>query len=164
MNVLVAGIGNIFLSDDGFGVEVVKHIDLSTLPEEIRKDVTVSDFGIRGLHLSYQLLDGYDELVLIDAMPLGEAPGTVVTFEPDVESIDATSVDAHSMSPAVVLGLLAGMGADLPHVVVVGCQPLTLEEGMGLSDPVTAAVAPAADAVLQVINDIYSSTRKELQP
>jgi hydrogenase maturation protease len=164
VNVLVAGIGNIFLSDDGFGVEVVKHIDLTTLPEEVRKDVTVSDFGIRGVHLSYELLDGYDALVLIDAMPLGEAPGTVVTFEPDVESIDATSVDAHSMSPAVVLGLLVGMGADLPHVVVVGCQPLTLEEGMGLSDPVTAAVAPAAEAVLQVVNDIYSNAQKELQP
>jgi len=164
VKVLVAGIGNIFLSDDGFGVEVVKHIDLTTLPEEIRKDVTVSDFGIRGVHLSYELLDGYDALVLIDAMTLGEAPGTVVTFEPDVESIDATSVDAHSMSPAVVLGLLAGIGAELPLVVVVGCQPLTLEEGMGLSDPVMAAVGPAAEAVLQVVNDTYSNAQKELQP
>jgi hydrogenase maturation protease len=164
VNVLVAGIGNIFLSDDGFGVEVVKHIDVTRLPEDVRKDVTVSDFGIRGVHLSYELLNDYDALVLIDAMPLGEAPGTVVTFEPDVESIDATSVDAHSMSPAVVLGLLAGMGADLPHVVVVGCQPLTVEEGMGLSGPVMAAVAPAAEAVLQVVNDIYSNAQKELQP
>lgn len=164
MNVLVAGIGNIFLSDDGFGVEVVKHIDVTRLPEDVRKDVTVSDFGIRGVHLSYELLNDYDALVLIDAMPLGEAPGTVVTFAPDVEAIDATSVDAHSMSPAVVLGLLAGMGADLPHVVVVGCQPLTLEEGMGLSDAVMAAVAPAAEAVLQVVHDIYSNAQKELQP
>ena len=164
MNVLVAGIGNIFLSDDGFGVEVVKHIDPTRLPEDVRKDVTVSDFGIRGVHLSYELLNGYDALVLIDAMPLGEAPGTVVTFEPDIESIDATSVDAHSMSPAVVLGLLAGMGADLPHVVVVGCQPLTVDEGMGLSDAVMAAVAPAAEAVLQVVQEIYSNPQKELQP
>ena len=164
MNVLVAGIGNIFLSDDGFGVEVVKHIDTTRWPVDVRKDVTVSDFGIRGVHLSYELLNGYDALVLVDAMPLGEAPGTVVTFEPDVESIDATSVDAHSMSPAVVLGLLAGLGADLPHVVVVGCQPLTLEEGMGLSEVVTAAVAPAAEAVLQVVQDIYSNAQKELQP
>jgi hydrogenase maturation protease len=163
VNVLVAGIGNIFLSDDGFGVEVVKHIDVTRWPEDVRKDVTVSDFGIRGVHLSYELLNDYDALVLIDAMPLGEAPGTVVTFEPDVESIDATSVDAHSMSPAVVLGLLAGMGADLPHVVVVGCQPLTLEEGMGLSDAVMAAVAPAAEAVVQVVHDIYSNAQKELQ-
>jgi hydrogenase maturation protease len=163
VNVLVAGIGNIFLSDDGFGVEVVKHIDVTRWPEDVRKDVTVTDFGIRGVHLSYELLNDYDALVLIDAMPLGEAPGTVVTFEPDVESIDATSVDAHSMSPAVVLGLLAGMGADLPHVVVVGCQPLTLEEGMGLSDAVMAAVAPAAEAVVQVVHDIHSNAQKELQ-
>jgi hydrogenase maturation protease len=157
--VLVAGIGNIFLSDDGFGVEVVKHIDAASLPV----GVTVADFGIRGVHLALELLDGYDALVLIDAMPLGEPPGTVVTFEPDVESIDPTSVDAHSMSPAVVLGLLVGMGGNVPRVVVVGCQPLTLDEGIGLSEPVAAAVAPAAEAVVRVLRDIHSNTQKELQ-
>jgi hydrogenase maturation protease len=161
--VLVAGIGNIFLSDDGFGVEVVKHLDAATLPAEAQDGVTISDFGIRGVHLSYELLDGYDALVLIDAMPLDEPPGTVVLFEPDVESIDPTSVDAHSMSPAVVLGLLAGMGGHVPRVLVVGCQPLTLEEGIGLSDPVTAAIAPAVDTVHRVLTDIYSTAQKEPQ-
>jgi hydrogenase maturation protease len=164
VNVLVAGIGNIFLGDDGFGVEVVKHIDIASLPAEVRDGVKVADFGIRGVHLSYELLDGYDALVLIDAMPLGEPPGTVVTFEPDVDSIDPTSVDAHSMSPAVVLGLLAGMGGQIPRVVVVGCQPLTLEEGIGLSEPVTAALAPAAAAVCNILGDIHSNAQKELQP
>ena len=159
MKVLVAGIGNIFLGDDAFGVEVVKHIDRSRLPE----GVSVEDFGIRGVHLAYQLLDGYDALVLIDAMPFGEPPGTVATFRPDIESIDPTSVDAHSMSPAVVLGLLAGLGGHVPQVVVVGCEPLTVDEGLGLSEPVTSAVAPAVEAVHRVVADIYLNATKELQ-
>ena len=159
MKVLVAGIGNIFLGDDAFGVEVVKHIDPSAMPE----GVSVEDFGIRGVHLAYQLLDGYDALVLIDAMPFGEPPGTVATFRPDVESIDPTSVDAHSMSPAVVLGLLAGLGGHVPQVVVVGCEPLTVDEGLGLSEPVTSAVAPAVEAVHRVVADIYLNAAKELQ-
>lgn len=164
MNVLVAGIGNIFLGDDAFGVEVVKHIDTGSLPVEVQDSVKVADFGIRGVHLAYELLDGYDALVLIDAMPLGEAPGTVVTFEPDVDAIDPAGVDAHSMSPAVVLGLLAGMGGQVPRVVVVGCQPLTVEEGMGLSEPVEAALAPAAATVREILIDIHSNAHKELQP
>jgi len=151
--VLVAGIGNIFLGDDGFGVEVVKHIDTSGLPDT----VSVADFGIRGVHLSYELLDGYDALVLIDAMPLGEPPGTVVVFEPDVDAVDPSSVEAHSMSPAVVLGLLAGLGGQVPRVVVVGCQPLSIDEGIGLSDAVASAVAPAAETVRHVLDDLCST-------
>jgi hydrogenase maturation protease len=167
MKVLVAGIGNIFLGDDGFGVEVVKHIDTWSLPDAVRDSVTVGDFGIRGVHLSYELLNDYDALVLIDAMPLGEAPGTVVTFEPDVESLDTTNLDAHSMSPAVVLGMVAGLGGRLPRVVVVGCQPLTVDEGIGLSEPVLAAVGPAVDTVRSVLSGIlagvHSTAEKELQ-
>ena len=157
--VLVAGIGNIFLGDDGFGVEVIKNIDATSVPE----GTTAVDFGIRGVHLALELLEGYDALVLIDAMPLGEPPGTVAIFEPDVESVDPTSVDAHSMSPAVVLGLLAGMGGHVSRVVVVGCQPLSLDEGIGLSGPVSAAVGPAIEAVHQVLADIHSAPQKELQ-
>ena len=159
MRILVAGIGNIFLGDDGFGVEVIRHIDTTSLPD----CVTVADFGIRGVHLAYELLDGYDALVLIDAMQLDDRPGTVAIFEPDVESVDATGVDAHSMSPAVVLGLLAGLGGHVPLVIVVGCQPLTVEEGIGLSEPVTSALAPAAETVRRVITDILSTAPKELQ-
>ena len=153
MNVLVAGIGNIFLGDDGFGVEVVKHLDGRVVPDGVK----VADFGIRGVHLSYELLDGYDTLVLVDAMPLGEEPGTVAIFEPDIESIEASGMDAHSMNPAVVLGLLAGMGGHMPRVVLVGCEPLTIDEGIGLSDPVAAAVAPAAETVMQLLADLYST-------
>jgi hydrogenase maturation protease len=157
MKVLVAGIGNIFLGDDAFGVEVVRQIDPSSLPAGVK----VVDFGIRGVHLSYELLDGYDALILIDAMPLGEPPGTVAIFEPDVDSIDPTSVDAHSMSPAVVLGLLAGLGGNVPHVVVVGCEPFSLEEGLGLSEPVSSAVAPAVETVHRVVADMYINSTKE---
>ena len=159
MKVLVAGIGNIFLGDDAFGVEVVKHVDPAALPDGVR----IADFGIRGVHLAYELLDGYDTLVLIDAMPLGEPPGTVAVFEPDVESIDPTNVDAHSMSPAVVLGLLAGLGGHMPRVVIVGCEPLTVEEGLGLSELVASAVAPAVEAVHRAVTDILLNATKELQ-
>jgi hydrogenase maturation protease len=162
--VLVAGIGNIFFGDDGFGVEVVKHVNTDALPTEVRDRAKVADFGIRGVHLAYELLDGYDALVLVDAMPLGEQPGTVATFEPDVDSIDPTGVDAHSMSPAIVLGLLAGLGGHVPRVVVVGCEPMTLDEGIGLSEPVSAAVPVAAEAVQRVLVDLYSTAQKELQP
>jgi hydrogenase maturation protease len=159
--VLVAGIGNIFLGDDGFGVEVVRHLEATLRPDDVPNGVTIADYGIRGVHLSYELLNDYQALVLVDAMPMGEAPGTVAIFEPDIESVEATSADAHSMSPAVVLGLLAGMGGHVPRILVVGCEPLTLEEGIGLSEPVAAAVAPAADTVRTVLADIYSRAKKE---
>jgi hydrogenase maturation protease len=164
VRMLVAGIGNIFLGDDGFGVEVIKHIDTDGLPPEVRESAKIADFGIRGVHLAYELLDGYDALVLVDAMPFGEPPGTVATFRPDVDSIDPTSVDAHSMSPAIVLGLLAGLGGHVPRVVVVGCEPMTLAEGIGLSQPVSAAVPAAAETVQRVLVDLYSTAQKELQP
>ncbi len=110
--VLVAGIGNIFLSDDGFGVEVANSLAARSLPPGVR----VSDFGIRGVHLAYELLDGYEGLVLIDAVPLGEEPGTLVVIEPDADGSftapdeAAAIIDAHSMSPSVVLGTLGRLG------------------------------------------------------
>jgi hydrogenase maturation protease len=164
LRVLVAGIGNIFLGDDGFGVEVANHIDMDQLAPEVRIGTTIEDYGIRGVHLAYELLNGSDALVLIDAMPLGERPGTVVTFEPDVDAIDASAVDAHSMSPATVLGLLAGLGGQVPRVVIVGCEPLSVDEGIGLSDPVSCAVAPAVDAVCELLTEMYSTAQKEDQP
>ena len=144
MKTLVAGIGNIFLGDDGFGVEVAQRLGLP-------------DYGIRGVHLAYELLEGYDALVLIDAMPMGEPPGTVAVFEPDIESLDAAPViEAHSMNPAVVLGLLRTLGGTMPHVVIVGCEPESVEEGIGLSAPVAAAVEPAAETVRRIVADLRS--------
>jgi hydrogenase maturation protease len=94
---------------------------------------------------------------------IGEPPGTVAIFEPDVDDIDPSGVDAHSMSPAVVLGLLAGLGGHVPKVVVVGCQPMTLDEGIGLSEPVAAAVIPAVATVHRVLTDMYLTAQKEPQ-
>jgi hydrogenase maturation protease len=153
VRVLVAGIGNIFLGDDGFGVEVVTRMDPTDLPHGVK----LADYGIRSVHLAYELLDGYDALVLVDAMPLGQPPGTVSIFEADPESVDASAFDAHTMSPATVLGLLAGLGGRVPRVVVVGCEPLTVDEGIGLSAPVTVAVRPAIDTVHRLLADLCAA-------
>src|SRR6202035_5549577 len=107
--VLVAGIGNVFLSDDAFGVEVATRLAARPVPPGVR----VADFGIRGVHLAYELLDGYDGLILIDAVPMGEPPGTVAVIETHpsgglaLDSDTETVVDAHNMGPEVVLATLA---------------------------------------------------------
>jgi hydrogenase maturation protease len=162
--VLVAGIGNIFLSDDGFGVEVANRLSGRSVPDEVK----VADFGIRGVHLAYELLDGYEALVLIDAMPIGETAGTVVVVEPDPDQFgpgdgeedDAPALDAHSMNPAVVLRSLSRLGGSLDRVLVVGCQPATVEEGIGLSDPVAASVDGAVDLCLQLLEQLLQPAGK----
>ena len=166
--VLVAGIGNIFLGDDGFGVEVAQRLGGRPVPDGAR----VEDFGIRGVHLAYELLEGYDVLVLIDAMPIGEPPGTVTLLEPEVDVTDGGDgevpvLEAHSMSPAVVLDLVAGLGGQVDRVLIVGCEPATTDEGIGLSPPVAAAVGPAVDAVAQLLAEVCApahSNRREANP
>jgi hydrogenase maturation protease len=156
VDVLVAGIGNIFLSDDGFGVEVVNRLRQRPLPHDVR----VADFGIRGVHLAYELLDGCDVLVLVDAMPLSEPPGTVAVVEVDPDDNGgpdddrAPVIEAHSMTPATVLGMLRGLGGRVGRIYVVGCQPATLEEGIGLSPAVAAAVDDAVAAVTDLVADL----------
>jgi len=158
--VLVAGIGNIFLSDDGFGVEVANRLAAEPMPPGVR----VADFGIRGVHLAYELLDGYDGLVLVDAVPMGEAPGTVALI--DASSGDepvgneGPVVDAHSMSPELVLATLARLGGSVGHIYVVGCQPASLEEGIGLSPAVAGAVGSAVEMCRQLVADIGQTERK----
>jgi hydrogenase maturation protease len=159
--VLVAGIGNIFLSDDGFGVEVANRLAAGPLPAGVR----VADFGIRGVHLAYELLDGYDGLVLIDAMPMGESPGTVAVIERDAQADmgpaeEVPIVDAHSMSPEVVLATLDRLGGSVPRVYVIGCQPASLDEDMGLSPPVAAAVDGAVELCRQLIHEIAQPAGK----
>ena len=153
--ILVAGVGNIFLGDDGFGVEVAKQLVGETLPD----GVTVSDFGIRGVHLAYQLLEGYDTLILIDAAKRGESPGTVFVLEPDFADEDLERedngflLDAHSMDPELVLGMLDSLGGKVGRVVVVGCEPETIEEQMGLSEAVARAVPDAARLVMELVRE-----------
>jgi hydrogenase maturation protease len=157
--ILVAGIGNVFLSDDAFGVEVARVLSGRTLPEGVR----VEDYGIRGIHLAYDLLEGYDALVLVDAVPMGEPPGTLAVIEPEPgpsasssgpTGEDLPAVDAHTMSPVVVLATLDRLGGSVDRVVIVGCQPGELDEGMGLSPAVEAAVMAAADLCLEVVAEI----------
>jgi hydrogenase maturation protease len=152
--ILVAGIGNIFLQDDGFGVEVAKRLADSELPEGVK----VADFGIRGVHLAYEMLDGgYDTTILIDATPRGEAPGTVYLIEPDLDNIDtqqSASMDAHSMDPQVVFATLKSLGGSPRRVLIVGCEPLVIDDGIGLSEPVGRAVEEAVRLVHSVVDDL----------
>jgi hydrogenase maturation protease len=158
----VAGIGNIFLGDDGFGVEVAGRMSGHPLPDGAR----VEDFGIRGVHLAYELLDGYDAVVLVDAVPMGEEPGTIALIEPELSELErgddvAPTMEAHSMSPAVVLDMLAGLGGRVGRVLIVGCQPASLEEGIGLSAPVAAAVDRAVEAVDELLVELCASAHSE---
>ncbi|MFF1904414.1 hydrogenase maturation protease [Kitasatospora sp. NPDC058218] len=150
--VLVAGVGNIFLSDDGFGVETVRRLAGHPLPP----DVELVDVGVRGVHLAYQLLDGYRTLVLVDATARGGEPGTVYLIEADAGPVEAPVLDGHRMGPDAVLALLgtlaAGTGGSPPgRVLVVGCEPESLEEGIGLSAPVAAAVEEAVGVILRIV-------------
>jgi hydrogenase maturation protease len=159
---LIAGIGNIFLSDDGFGVEVATRLAAQPLPPGVR----VEDFGIRGVHLAYELLDGYDCLVLVDAVPMGEKPGTLAVIQPESDpslrgSDEAVPVvDAHSMDPGVVLATLARLGGHVERIYVVGCQPANLQEGIGLSPPVAAAVDAAVALCRQLPAELLQPTGK----
>ncbi|MBA2309936.1 MAG: hydrogenase maturation protease [Pseudonocardiales bacterium] len=163
--VLVAGVGNVFLSDDGFGVEVVQRLtERGGFPPEVE----LVDIGIRGVHLAYQLLDGYRALVLVDAASQGGPPGTVFVVEHDLNAPGAFGntgehlMDAHGMAPDAVLTLLKdlaiGVGAEDPvgRVVVVGCEPANLDEGMGLSPPVAAAVDIAVEKVTEIVSDLLN--------
>ncbi len=151
--VLVACVGNIFSSDDGFGVHVAAELAGRELPDGVR----VVDFGIRSVHLVYELLDGYDLLVLVDAVAQQEGPpGTLYVIEPDLapapgKSLPEVMLDPHDLSPGTAMQLLPALGGSVRRAVVVGCQPASTEDGIGLSDAVSAAILPAADLVLDVL-------------
>jgi|SRR5690606_26908137 hydrogenase maturation protease len=150
--VLVAGIGNVFLGDDGFGVEVVRRIDASALPES----VVVTDYGIRGVHLAYDLLGGaYDTLIMVDAAGVDGPPGTVAVLEVGDEPVPGPppAVDGHGMHPQAVLDLLSSLGGGMPRVLLVGCRPQTVDAVMGLSEPVAAAVEGAVALVTELARD-----------
>ena len=154
--ILVACVGNIFRSDDGFGVEVAGRLAGVAVPEGTR----VEDFGIRSVHLTYELMEGYDLLVLVDTVSRQDGPpGSLYLIEPDLDALPGPGggdlprgpVDAHDLPPGGVLGLLPDLGARVDKVLVVGCRPETLDDGIGLSPPVAAAVDAAAAMVLDVV-------------
>jgi hydrogenase maturation protease len=153
--ILVAGIGNIFLGDDAFGVEVVTRLAQRKLPEGVR----VLDFGIRGFDLVYALQDGYETTILVDACPQGRPPGTVFVLEPDLNSAgdsdEQSVIETHGMNPVNVIRMAKAMNIPLKRLLVVGCEPETLggEEGqMGLS----ATVEAALDEACRVIEDLIT--------
>jgi hydrogenase maturation protease len=155
--ILVAGVGNVFLQDDAFGVEVVRLLAERPQPPGVQ----IQDYGIRGVHLVYELLNGYDLFVLIDAAPRGEAPGTVSVLEVEVPGPDDPSaqpvIDAHSLTPDAIFGLLASLGGHPGRSLVVACEPAEIDAGMGLSDPVREALPHAVRAVEEILAQAVTS-------
>jgi len=164
--ILVAGIGNIFLGDDGFGVEVAQRLAGRSLPNGVR----VVDYGIRGFDLAYALLDGPDATILIDAMPRGEAPGTIFVLEPDLEAVSwgtdepghpQGSFQGHAMTPDSVFALVRTLGGTPRNILVVGCEPETFgpeEEGqLGLSATVAAVVPEAITTVERLLAQVTAA-------
>ena len=148
--ILVAGVGNILLGDDGFGVEVVRRLAAEPLPE----GTAVADFGIRGVHLAYQLLEGYATVILVDALARGEAPGTLYVMEPDVTGFPPRSfVDGHGLDPATVLGMVDMLGGTVGRTIVVGCEPADITERIGLSAPVALAVDEAVRLERRLVSE-----------
>lgn len=145
MKLLVAGIGNIFFGDDGFGPEVARALAVDPI-----ENVTIEDYGIRGLHLAYELVSGYDRAILIDAAPRGGAPGTLYVIEPDVGK-PAMAPDAHRMDLENVFAFVRTIGGEPPPITLVGCEPSGTAEEIGLSDPVRRAVQPAVDLVRRLV-------------
>jgi hydrogenase maturation protease len=151
--VLVAGVGNIFLGDDGFGPEAARRLAGRTLPEGVR----VVDYGIRGMHLAYDLLDGYDALVIVDAVSRGGEPGDVVVLEVGEDDLGSGDFDAHGMEPTAMLASLGSLGGSLPRTYVVGCEPADVGEGIGLTEPVAAAV----DRAVELVAGLVARNREE---
>jgi hydrogenase maturation protease len=160
--VLVAGVGNIFLGDDGFGAEVARRLAGTELPDGVR----VADYGTSGMHLAYDLANGYETTILIDAAPRGGPPGTLTVLEvgpedrPDPITAGGSPLqgsqlfNAHGMQPDVVFGVLDMLGAQAGRILVVGCQPGRLELEMGLSEPVAAAVDEAVRVVTELVTEV----------
>ena len=160
--ILVAGVGNIFLGDDGFGVEVVRRLAEREVPE----DVEVKDFGIRGMDLAYALQEDYEVVVFVDAVPRGEAPGTVYLIEPEIEEDGEISLDTHGMDPVKVIKLSRALGAKRTRTLVVGCEPQVVLSGedyddmsMELSEPVQAAVGEAVKLVESLVEEIGGESK-----
>ncbi|MGI9188936.1 MAG: hydrogenase maturation protease [Longimicrobiaceae bacterium] len=158
--ILIAGIGNVFLGDDGFGVEVAHRLAQADLP----RGVKVIDFGIRGMDLAYELQEGYCAAILVDATPRGSAPGTLYVIEPELPEEGPVVIDTHGMDPAKVLRLAQAMGRVPPKTLVVGCEPETVISGedydemvMELSPPVREAVGEAMGLIQSLVDELIAS-------
>jgi hydrogenase maturation protease len=162
--VLVAGIGNVFLGDDGFGVALAGELARRPVPA----GAEVADYGIRGMDLAYAMGDGWDAVVLLDATPRGEAPGTLYVIEADPDAVPV-GLDTHGMDPVKVLATARGLGGtpELPRTLVVGCEPLTRMTGdedevvAELSDPVRAALPAAVTLVEDLLGELLNPAQEE---
>jgi hydrogenase maturation protease len=161
--VLVAGIGNIFHGDDGFGVRIAQQLAMTGAPEDVR----VMDAGIRSIDLVFALLDPYELVILVDATQRGGSPGTLYTIEIRPEDIpdgfeEYGLVNSHGLDPARVLALAKTMGAKLGRILLVACEPQILEGAqtgyIGLSDAVEAAVSPALEIIRDLVQDSFAET------
>jgi hydrogenase maturation protease len=156
--ILVAGVGNAWLRDDGFGGHVAKVLEGRELPEGVH----VVDFGSGGLDLAYEVMRGYDALILIDVSRQGGTPGTLYVMEADPDDVDGEiedgqMLDPHGMDPQTVLRFVKYVGGWPGRVFVVACEPEVVEAvGLGLSDAVAASVARAADVVLETVAEVGS--------
>jgi hydrogenase maturation protease len=158
--VLVAGLGNIFLGDDGFGTEVARRLANAGLPDWVQ----VADYGTSGMHLMYDLAGGFETAILVDAAPRGGEPGTIYLLELNPADYPAVAgggaaapagspfFDAHGMQPDVVLRMLGALGGHTHRVLVVGCEPASADYGIGLSEPVAAAVGAAVEMVTDLVS------------
>jgi hydrogenase maturation protease len=168
--ILVAGIGNMFLADDGFGVELAHRLAEVAFPD----GVDVADYGISGMHLAYDLMTGYDTTILLDATQRGERPGTVTVLELDTDQplgaqVEAgapvgppSAVDAHGMQPDAVIELLTMLGGKPGRMLLVGCEPAEITDRIGLSAPVAAALDGAARAVTELVEtELANSAQRE---
>jgi hydrogenase maturation protease len=155
-HILVAGIGNAWMKDDGFGGEVAKRLEERELPPE----AAVFDFGTGGLDLAYEVMRGYDALVLIDVSRQGGQPGTLYVMEADEDDVDAgiedgQALNPHGMDPQTVLRFVKTLGAWPGKVVVIACEPAVVEEmGIGLSDQVAEAVERAVELVMSTVDEL----------
>ena len=170
--ILIACIGNIFLGDDSFGVEVAQKLTSRT-NRRYPEGVHVIDFGIRGIDLAYSLLDGYDALILVDAISRGGAPGTLYLIEPDMVGIDPekgivagrAAMEAHSMDPLKVLAFARTLGAQPIPTFLIGCEPLPLDDSeehiamqMELSEPVRSALDEAVKMIDSLVDELSGIT------
>lgn len=160
--ILIAGVGNIFLGDDAFGVEVVQQLAKRSLPT----NVLIKDFGIRSYDLAYALMEPWKLVILVDALPRGDRPGTLYVIEPKLPEEDTPpgsfAIDAHSMNPVSVLQLVASLGGKIGRMLVVGCEPATVDAdvngSIGLSEPVRQAVSEAIRTIEELIGEITRKT------
>jgi hydrogenase maturation protease len=168
--VLIACVGNIFLGDDGFGVEVARRLAGVDLPDGVK----LADYGTGGMHLAYDMADGYQTTILVDAAPRGHEPGTVSLIEVDpadhpnpaaaLGALQGSMLfDGHGMQPDVVFGILDMLGGKAGRILVVGCEPASAEYGIGLSEPVAAAVDEAVRIVLDLVaaGDVRMATVRQ---